>query len=80
MLALEALPIAVEGLELSASDLEHNENDDPEDAVPTILTCSSCDTLWSIAGHGLECPICHTNVEVRAEHETNLLRLTFDSD
>ncbi|KAF5686214.1 ankyrin repeat [Fusarium denticulatum] len=63
MLALEALPIAVEGLEVSASDLEGNENEDPEDALPGILTCSSCDTLWSIAGHGRECPACHTNAE-----------------
>lgn len=63
MLALEALPIAVEGLEVSVSDLEHNENEDPEDAVPRILTCSSCDTLWSMAGHGRVCPVCHTNAE-----------------
>lgn len=80
MLALEALPIAVEGLEVSVSDLEHNENEDPEDAVPKLLTCSLCDTLWSMAGHGRVCPVCHTNAEVRAEHRTNPLGLTFDSN
>ncbi|KAF4448823.1 ankyrin repeat protein [Fusarium austroafricanum] len=60
MLALEALPISVDGLELNTPASDQQDSDDPEDDHLEMLTCVSCSARWSSAGYGIECPICNT--------------------
>ncbi|RSL73524.1 hypothetical protein CEP51_011725 [Fusarium floridanum] len=59
MLALEALPISVEGLELQATASGSDDDQDPEDEGPRMQGCTRCATMWSEDGRGEECPLCH---------------------
>ncbi|KAI8711311.1 hypothetical protein NCS52_01507100 [Fusarium sp. LHS14.1] len=59
MLALEALPISVEELELKAAATDFDDDEDPEDEGPRMKGCTACGTIWSEDGRGEECPLCH---------------------
>ncbi|KAM0425998.1 hypothetical protein ACHAPT_008627 [Fusarium lateritium] len=58
MLALEALPISIEGLELKPAAFDFGSDQDPEDQDPQMVRCSDCEAVWTEDAYGKSCPEC----------------------